>query len=146
MPSATPVTVSSSTTTLNPATQAALTSALLSANAIPRIQSALQQSLQESGWTHNLHNYVLKLLRDGECTTYEELMARVMAECRPGDAATESKDKDKDKDSANGDGAVNGTSSKNGSGADIKIPDKAVREGIRAVRKEIERVCDISFD
>ncbi|KAK8163793.1 hypothetical protein IWX90DRAFT_240131 [Phyllosticta citrichinensis] len=144
MPSATPVTVSSSATTLNPATQAALTSALLSANAIPRIQSALQQSLQESGWTHSLQSYVLKLLRDGECTTYEELMARVMAECRPGDTATDNKDKDKD--SANGDGAVNGTSSKNGSGVDIKVPDRAVREGIRAVRKEIERVCDISFD
>lgn len=141
MPSATPVTVSSSTTTLNPATQAALTSALLSANAIPRIQSALQQSLQESGWTHNLHSYVLKLLRDGECTTYEELMARVMAECRPGDD-----NKDKDKESANGEGAVNGTSSKNGSGADIKIPDRTVREGIKAVRKEIEQVCEISFD
>ncbi|KAK8162309.1 hypothetical protein BKA80DRAFT_189734, partial [Phyllosticta citrichinensis] len=117
-------------------------SALLSANAIPRIQSALQQSLQESGWTHSLQSYVLKLLRDGECTTYEELMARVMAECRPGDTATDNKDKDKD--SANGDGAVNGTSSKNGSGVDIKVPDRAVREGIRAVRKEIERVCDIS--
>ncbi|KAF2138677.1 uncharacterized protein K452DRAFT_192864, partial [Aplosporella prunicola CBS 121167] len=111
-------------------------SALLSTNSIPRIQQALQQALQESGWSNNLRAYILQLLRSGECTTYDDVMRRVLDETRH-----------PDKSAADADGAANGDS-KNGDSKldkpDIKVPEKAVREGIRAVRREVETVCDVT--
>ncbi|EOD44848.1 hypothetical protein UCRNP2_8437 [Neofusicoccum parvum UCRNP2] len=149
MPSADakPVSFPHTTSALTSSQTAQLTAALFSANSIPRVQSALQHSLQESGWTHALRAHVLHLLRSGECGSYDELMARVLDDTRQAGAD----------DEPNGTGttaAANGA--KNGGGGaetgaarsaeSIRIPDKAVREGIKAVRKEVESVCEITVD
>ncbi|KAL1615678.1 hypothetical protein SLS56_011717 [Neofusicoccum ribis] len=147
MPSADakPVSFPHTTSALTSSQTAQLTAALFSANSIPRIQSALQHSLQESGWTHALRAHVLHLLRSGECGSYDELMARVLDDTRQAGAD----------DEPNGSSGTAANGAKNGGGAEtgaarsaesIRIPDKAVREGIKAVRKEVESVCEITVD
>lgn len=142
------------TSALTSSQTAQLTAALFSANSIPRIQAALQHSLQETGWTHALRAHVLNLLRSGECGTYDELMARVLEDTRQAADGDNNGDAKETNGHANGDdNKKNGNAS--GGGAEtgaartaesIRIPDKAVREGIKAVRKEVETVCEITFD
>lgn len=130
------------TSSLTSSQTAQLTAALFAANAIPRIQAALSHSLQEAGWTHALRAHVLNLLRSGECGSYDELMARVLEDTRQQQGDNEDKEQ-------NGNGVKNGGGAETGaarSAESIKIPDKAVREGIKAVRKEVEGVCEITFD
>ncbi|KAL1637032.1 hypothetical protein SLS58_009472 [Diplodia intermedia] len=172
-PDAGAVSFAHTTSALTSSQTAQLTAALFSANSIPRIQAALQHSLQETGWTHALRAHVLNLLRSGECGSYDELMARVLEDTRQAGGAdgdgNGNNNKDDDKKETNGHAATaaatatNGDSKnnkKNGSGAagggaetgaartaaSIRIPDEAVRQGIKAVRKEVETVCEITFD
>lgn len=153
------------TSALTSSQTAQLTAALFSANSIPRIQAALQHSLQETGWTHALRAHVLNLLRSGECGSYDELMARVLEDTRQaGEDGNNNKD-DGEKKETNGHAANGDKNKKNGiagggggaaaagaetgaarTAASIRIPDEAVRQGIKAVRKEVETVCDITFD
>ena len=69
-------------------------------------------------------------MRSGECTRYDDLMDKVL------------------------EGAIQGANASGGSkgkadGADrtgeagLRIPDAAVKEGIRVVRKELEKICDL---
>ncbi|KKY15993.1 hypothetical protein UCDDS831_g07377 [Diplodia seriata] len=172
-PDAGAVSFAHTTSALTSSQTAQLTAALFSANSIPRIQAALQHSLQETGWTHALRAHVLNLLRSGECGSYDELMARVLEDTRQaaGDGDGNNNNKDDgggDKKETNGTAAAattngdNKNNKKNGSGgaaaaggaetgaarmaASIRIPDEAVRQGIKAVRKEVETVCEITFD
>ncbi|OJD30624.1 uncharacterized protein BKCO1_5800055 [Diplodia corticola] len=152
------------TSALTSSQTAQLTAALFSANSIPRIQAALQHSLQETGWTHALRAHVLNLLRSGECGSYDELMARVLDDTRQAGDDDNNKDDGGEKKETNGHAAANGDNKnkKNGTGganngggaetgaartaASIRIPDEAVRQGVKAVRKEVETVCEITFD
>lgn len=122
---------------LPPTLHSTLLSALLAQPAaVPRIQSAISHELAAAGWTTALRTRIAQLLRNGECATYEELMARVLREAR-GDAG--------------GQNGVNGHGGENGDGeagerVEIKIPEKAVREGVKAVRRELEAVCEVVRD
>jgi hypothetical protein len=120
-----------------------ITTALLTANAIPRIQAVLNHELAATGWTANLRSFVLQLLRSGECTTYDELMERVLEEVRskPGQQMTE-----KSINGVNGTGNSKVQSGKSVDEGGLLVPDKAVREGIKVVRKELEGVCEIVLD
>ena len=120
---------------LPPSTQAALTSALLSANSVPRIESALAQALSESGWTANMRTYITQLVRSGECVSYADVMKRVMAAVRT--------------DGDDGAGGVKvlvngGLGEKDGPG--VGLPVDVLKEGVRAVRGEVEKVCDLRVD
>lgn len=158
MPSADakPISFPHTTSALTSSQTAQITAALFSANSIPRIQAALQHSLQESGWTHALRAHILNLLRSGECASYDELMARVLEDTRQqqGGGEDESNNDTAKKEKQQNGHAANGEA-KSGGGAEtgaarsaesIRIPDKAVKEGIKAVRKEVEAVCEITFD
>ena len=118
--------------------------------------------------------YILHLLRSGECTTYNEILRRVMEEAKPQLAATGATEKEtgkvngdvksKKKGGAKANGtaaaankpAVNGSDQKDsiGAGAAVKtaeeggvrVPQIAVREGIRCVRKELGQVCEVVFE
>ncbi|KAL2357618.1 hypothetical protein BJ546DRAFT_836493 [Cryomyces antarcticus] len=139
------VSISPSTTYTNPAHRQALTTALLSSphNSIPRIQATLLHELQASGWTAALRTYCLELLRSGECATFDEVMSRVLSHALPTSGEDETSER-----RSNGTHGVNGNgmvrSGPDGSG--IRIPEKAVREGIKAVRIELEKVCDWTFE
>ena len=123
---------------LPPSTQAALTAALLSANSVPRIESALTQALAESGWTANLRTYITQLVRSGECVSYADVMRRVMAAVQEGEdggAAVAASSKV----------LVNGGSAEK-DGPGMALPVEVLKEGVRAVRGEVEKVCDLRVD
>jgi len=47
------------------------------------------------------------------------------------------------KESNGTNGVTNGVNGASKESSDLKIPDKAVKEGVKAVRKEVEDVCDV---
>lgn len=115
------VAVNGSTLASDATFQDQLTRALLDNGGISRIQAALQNGLDSSGWSENVRKYVTELLRSGECTTYDDCVERVR------------------KQSA----IQNGTSHANGATNDsIAVPKSAVDRGIEVVRKEIAAVCE----
>ncbi|EON70038.1 hypothetical protein W97_09306 [Coniosporium apollinis CBS 100218] len=122
---------------LPPTLHSTLLSALLAQPAaVPRIQSAISHELAAAGWTTALRTRIAQLLRNGDCATYEELMARVLREAR-GDAGGQN--------GFNGHGGENGDGEA-GERVEIKIPEKAVKEGVKAVRRELEAVCEVVRD
>jgi hypothetical protein len=138
-----PTTVPSSTSdpkpykSLPPSTQAALTSALLSANSVPRIESALAQALSESGWTANLRAYITQLVRSGECVSYADVMKRVMQVVQQAEGEVGGVGSTKV--------LVNGGMAER-EGPGMALPVAVLKEGVRAVRGEVEKVCDLRVD
>ncbi|OCK80501.1 hypothetical protein K432DRAFT_254382, partial [Lepidopterella palustris CBS 459.81] len=122
-----------STNSLPPSLQNTLYTALLSTTAIPTIQNTLTHELQASGWTSNLRTYIQQLLRSGECTTYNEANG----------TATNGMNGSGHKGGSN---VAGGEWAKNVEDGGIKIPERAVREGVRVVRKELEKVVEITVE
>ena len=124
----------------SPALQSDIASALVASRGIQRIEAALRHSLQSSGWTDNIRAYCLDLLRSGECSTYDELMARIVKDSRPGGDG-------KAADGVNGNG-MNGDTDGHAGGprsveeGGVQIPQSAVKEGLKAVRTELEEICE----
>ncbi|KAK5711238.1 hypothetical protein LTR15_012526 [Elasticomyces elasticus] len=93
--------------------QSQISSALLQNGGVKRIQETLQQRLDEEGWSQNLREYVTRLFRSGEATTYEDALGKVMGRVRGGGQ---------------------------GEGPDLTVPVSAKQGGAEAVRKELEGV------
>jgi hypothetical protein len=120
-----------------------ITSALVASKAVPRIEAVLAQELAASGWTTNMRTYIQHLLRSGECTNYKELMARVNRAVR----ADRLQEQEQEREVNGVNGETNGTANAtNDLEQSVKIPDKVVKEGIKAVRQEVEKVCAIEVD
>ena len=120
-----------------------ITSALVASKAVPRIEAVLAQELAASGWTTNMRTYVQHLLRSGECTSYKELMARVNRAVR----ADRLQEQEQEREVNGVNGEANGmTTANNELEQSVKIPDKVVKEGIKAVRQEVEKICVIEVD
>ncbi|KAJ9629641.1 hypothetical protein H2203_002022 [Taxawa tesnikishii (nom. ined.)] len=132
------VSVSGASLPANAALHNALSTALIASSSIPTIQTALLNELQASGWTANLREYVTRLMRSGECTKYDDLMDRVLQEAlgdlnqRRGRGEFKKEEEGEEK-KVNGDGKDNG----------LRIPEQAVREGVKIVKRELERVCEV---
>ncbi len=125
---------------LPPQTVSLLSSALMSTNGTARIESALAQELATAGWIASVRAMVTALVRSGECTTYEEVMGRVRGAIRAqgttGDAKRASSV------------VVNGGEARvlpEGVGG-VAVPREVVVEGMRMVRSEVERVCELRVD
>lgn len=123
---------------LSPEVRNDIYSALLSGSGIRNIESTLTQELQESGWLDKLRGFMVQQLRDGECTSVDELMNKVMEKIKAPAAGTNG--------ATNG---VNGVNGVNGHSADtedvnLKIPDKVIKEGSKTVRQELQRICEIT--
>ncbi|KAF2489635.1 hypothetical protein BU16DRAFT_566742 [Lophium mytilinum] len=145
MPSTTPLPSTAATAPLPPLIQNALYSALMTSRSIPTIQATLTHELQASGWTTNLRAYIQQLLRSGECATYNEVMARLMEETRVQKSGREN--------GVNGhaNGVVNGVDGnaerpRSVEEGGILIPERAVREGVRVVRRELEKVVEVAVE
>ena len=120
-----------------------ITSALVASKAVPRIEAVLAQELAATGWTTNMRTYVQHLLRSGECTSYKELMARVNRAVR----ADRLQEQDLEREVNGVNGETNGTTTANSElEQNVKIPDRVVKEGIKVVRQEVEKVCAIEVD
>lgn len=114
-------------------------SLLLSGSGIPTIERTLSHELQSSGWLDSLKSYITSLLRSGEVTTLDEIMERVRAKM----------ELEKTSGTNGVNGVVNGVNGNGvhegiGEDVDLKIPERAIREGAKAVRQELEKVCDIT--
>ncbi|KAF2258280.1 hypothetical protein CC78DRAFT_549255 [Lojkania enalia] len=138
-----PLTLSTTTAqaSISPQLRNTIYSLLLSGPGIPNIQSTLEHELATSGFISNLKAYITSLLRSGECTTLDQVTERVLQKVSQGIAAP------------NGTNGVNGTANGvNGYKADaddeidLRVPERAVREGVRVVRRELERVCDVTVE
>lgn len=115
-------------------------SSLLSGNGVRNIEQTLTHELQRSGWLSDLKAYITQLLRTGECTTLDEVMARVLDKVETADKSN----------GVNGNGVhgVNGVNGhdKEAEDVDLRIPDKVIREGTKTIRRELENVCEITDD
>jgi len=119
--------------TVPPALHNALLSALLHSGSTDRIKTTIADNLSAAGWTENLRTFIQELLRSGECTTYNEILARVMEEV--GLPQREN--------GANGHGA---SKAKSVDENNLRIPDNVVKQSIGVVRGEIEKVAEIVVD
>jgi transcription factor e(y)2 len=108
---------------LSPSNHKVITSALLQANSIPRIEAALSQSLSEVGWTSNLRTYITTLVRSGECSSYEEVVSKVLEAVRR---------------------SISGGTLPDGNS--VKIPKEALVETAKVVKQEVEKVLDVRVD
>lgn len=82
-----------------------------------------------------MRTYITQLVRSGECVSYADVMKRVMAAVRA--------------DGEEGAGGVKvlvngGLAEKDGPG--VGLPVDVLKEGVRAVRGEVEKVCDLRVD
>lgn len=97
----------------DPTTQSQITAALLQSGGVKRIQETLQQRLDEAGWSQSMREYVVRMFRSGEATTYDDVLSKVMQRI---------------KSEQEGDGKLG-------------VPQSAKEGGAEAVKRELERVC-----
>jgi hypothetical protein len=116
-------------------------SALLSTGGINNIESSLTHDLQRSGWLDKLAEYVRELFRSGECSTVKEAMAKVKDKIERDGAF-------KANGTTNGVNGANGTNGNSHSDDDVNLamPEKAISNGSKVVRKELDKVCEITSD
>lgn len=143
-----------------------INAALISGGGLRAIESTLEHELQASGWIADLKAYITHLLRSGECTTVKEVEAKVYEKiqqaagseggnARRNHAADEESGSENENASANGNGITNGNgvhgngNGMNGHGIDdlnLRIPNKAVVEGVQTIKKELYRIAEITVD
>ncbi|KAF1824772.1 uncharacterized protein K489DRAFT_369610 [Dissoconium aciculare CBS 342.82] len=121
----TKVTINGSTSGYNPTTQDNITMALLQSGGVTRIQNAFQQRLDEAGWTQNLREYVERLFRSGDATTYDEALRMAMQHINMPSA-------DDDSATANGNGHADAPN--------LTIPRDAAKGAAETVKKELAKV------
>jgi hypothetical protein len=113
-------------------------SALLSGGGIRNIEGTLDRQLAESGFKDELRRYVTDLFRSGQATTVEEARTLAMEKIK-----LQQRGEDDQSNGTNGVNGVNGTHTEDQK-YELKIPKKAIVEGTKSVRKELEKVCDIT--
>lgn len=67
---------------LTPDLRVRLISGLLSSGAIQNLNSTLLSSCQVTGWLDAVRDRAIQLLRSGECSTYEQVMAALQEESK----------------------------------------------------------------
>jgi hypothetical protein len=114
-----------------------LTDTLVSAHAIGRLEAALTQNLSATGWTSNLRTYITTLLRSGECSSREEVLAKVMA------AISQGMDQGKAETTSSKKGAANASQTES---EGVAIPQEIVKDGIKLVKAELEKAINVNVD
>jgi hypothetical protein len=120
----------------------------MATNGTTRIEASLTQELSQSGWLASVRAMVVALVRSGECTTYEEVMGRVRGAIRAAGAAEGEKTSSSSKKGGGGAVVVNGLDAKvvpEGVG-NIAVPHEVILQGLKLVRAEVEKVCDLKVD
>ncbi|MCJ1310131.1 hypothetical protein MMC25_003792 [Agyrium rufum] len=117
-----------------PPLQSTVNASLLASNTIPTLHAALVNAAQASGWLENVKRRTLELLRNGECHSYGELMARIQKEAKEGVSVT---------NGVNGHGAVNGAGR---DVVDVKVPEAVYQEGIRVLEGCLRGMVDVVTD
>ncbi|KAF2851419.1 hypothetical protein T440DRAFT_394556 [Plenodomus tracheiphilus IPT5] len=151
MASPIPITPAQATTGISLSLRNNIYSALLSGPGIRNIEATLDESLRSTGFRDNLKTYITYLFRSGQATTAEEAyrlaMERIkedMAEQHGGSHGTG------ENGNSNGNGSVNGSGDGGevgeGPEVDLKVPKEVVSRGTKIVMRELEKVCEISYE
>ncbi|EOA87323.1 uncharacterized protein SETTUDRAFT_171506 [Exserohilum turcica Et28A] len=123
-------------------------SALLSGPGIRNIEATLDESLRSSGFKDALRAYITELFRSGQATTCEEARNLAMQRIREQTRDLDSKRRTNAlaDDAANG--LANGTApdTEDALDFDLKIPKSAIDAGAKTVMKELEKVCEITYE
>lgn len=117
-------------------------STLLSGPGIRNIEATLDESLRSSGFKDALRAYITELFRSGQATTCEEArnlaMQRIREQMRDGGKQSTNGTQD---DHVNGEGAQEDALE-----VDLRIPKAAIDAGAKSVIKELEKVCEITYE
>jgi hypothetical protein len=116
-------------------------SALLSGDGIRNIESTLDESLRASGFKDALRAYITDLFRSGQATTCEEARNLAMQKIRE-----QTRGLADQTNGANGTNGMTNGDGENGEDVDLKIPKAAIDAGAKTVMKELEKVCDITYE
>ncbi|CAL3969275.1 hypothetical protein PZA11_006134 [Diplocarpon coronariae] len=153
----TPVRVPKAATTYSPTTQdpdlrSQINLVLLREGHISKIHDTLLHTLHShpSNWPTVLQAHALSLLRSGKCTSFPELMRRVLQDIKD-DTDAQS---DPMSTSAGSTGKPNGMKKKGSEdvagirgkgegGASLAMPRAVVEEGVRITRECLELVCEV---
>ncbi|KAK2627250.1 hypothetical protein QTJ16_003216 [Diplocarpon rosae] len=153
----TPVRVPKAAATYSPTTQdpdlrSQINSVLLREGHITKIHDTLLHTLHShpSNWPTTLQAHALSLLRSGKCTTFPELMQRVLQDIKD-DTEAQSDSTSTSTGSigkANGvkkkgEDDVPGSRGKGEGGASLALPRAVVEEGVRITRECLELVCEV---
>ncbi|RMZ71137.1 hypothetical protein GMOD_00005648 [Pyrenophora seminiperda CCB06] len=111
-------------------------SALLSGDGIRNIESTLDESLRASGFKDQLRAYITHLFRSGQATTCEEARNLAMQKIREQTRGL------------SGQAIENGTNGHSdiADQIDLKLPNVAIDAGAKTVMKELEKVCEITYE
>lgn len=112
-------------------------SALLSGDGIRNIEGTLDRQLAEAGFKDELRRYVTDLFRSGQASTVEEARTLAMEKIKQ-------QMREEQGNATNGVNGINGNHPEDSQKYDLKIPHKALVEGTKSVRRELEKVCDIT--
>jgi len=135
----------------------AIYSALISHGGLRNIEEALKHEFQASGYLDDLRTYTNHLLRTGQATSIAELQAKVLEKVREHggpNGTARSADSPEKSNGVNGtttNGTTNGSGSSSNAHKDpedynLAIPRSAIVEGARTVRRELEKVADITSE
>jgi mRNA-degrading endonuclease toxin of MazEF toxin-antitoxin module len=124
-------------------------SALLSGPGIRNIEATLDESLRSSGFKDALRAYITELFRSGQATTCEEArnlaMQRIREQTRHLDGKHAATTNGLSEDHVNGNSAGDG-GAEDALEFDLKIPKSAIDAGTKSVMKELEKVCEITYE
>ncbi|KAL8659836.1 MAG: hypothetical protein Q9202_006935 [Teloschistes flavicans] len=119
-----------------------LTSALLSESVIPKIQSALSDGRQDTGWMDAVRERAKQLIRNGDATTWQGVVDKLAKEAR---GVTENQ--------PTVSGGLRRGHSSNGikptagqtvdKPVDIRFPEHAIKQGTEVVRSALENLVEV---
>ncbi|RDW94708.1 hypothetical protein BP5796_00471 [Coleophoma crateriformis] len=130
-----------SASTQDPELRSQINTMLLKDGHVSRIQDSMLHALNASptNWPTIIQNHALDLLRSGDCTTFPQLMSRVLEDVRRDTQKERKETTDGEKAQTNGSSTGNGTFEK----ASLALPKPVVEEGVRITRECLEMVCEV---
>ena len=127
-----PISTTQAQTTLSPDLRNNIYSALLSSSGIRAIESTLDETLRTTGFRDALKTYITQLFRSGQATTAEEAYRLAMGRIKM-------------QAEAKGEVEVNGNGDAEEE-VDLRIPKEVVDKGTKVVLRELEKVCEITYE
>lgn len=136
---------------------------LSATSALEELQETLLGSLHRVGWTERVTSLATELLRAGRCTTFDDVMAAVVASAEGRTHPALGSKHSEQNGEANGvkekksNGTKKGDSDKNSDNApydpikyieevDVRIPESVVDEGVRGLKDILREMVDLEDD
>ena len=116
-----------------------LQNALTRENAVPLISTALHGECEKAGWQDALKARVMQLLKSGEFENRQELVRAIVSEAR--DLSAEEEEDGEVQFSRKA--SAKKAAERGEKSVDIRIPQKAIAEGVAAVRNTLVKVVEI---